>query len=318
MKHSKTWTKEIFIDKSKKLFGDKYNYDKLEYKSTLVKVTLLCNTCGLEFGIRPYNHLYSPIGGCRTCSYRTLPQNQPHSQETFLKKARAKHGDKFEYLSRYINYDTPIKTKCKKCGLIWMQYPTNHLSGGGCRECRYEKVGKKRKTHEEFVAQCEAIHGDRFAYLSKYESSNKKIIIFCNECKTTFLVKPNNHLKGCGGCPKCKSSLGERKVQLFLEKHNIQFEKEKSFKDCIYKKPLRFDFYLPKYNICIEYDGYYHFHTTEWNNGDLNEVKIRDKIKNNYCKKNKIKLIRIKYTFYKTLEEILHKKIIQSKRKDLM
>ena len=61
--------------------------------------------------------------------------------------------------------------------------------------------------------------------------------------------------------------------------------------------PLRFDFYLPKYNICIEYNGVQHYKKVEIFGGDkaFEEQKKRDKLKREYCKKNNIKLIEIAY-----------------------
>ena len=74
---------------------------------------------------------------------------------------------------------------------------------------------------------------------------------------------------------------------------------EKTFNDCYNPETnvrLRFDFYLPDYNCCIEYDGIQHFEG--WSNSLLNlrDNKYRDNIKEEYCKNNNIRLIRIPYT----------------------
>ena len=64
----------------------------------------------------------------------------------------------------------------------------------------------------------------------------------------------NGHVSSCG----CLKSLGENKIQEILTKLNISFEKEKTFDSCRFedtKALARFDFYLPDYNIIIEYDG---------------------------------------------------------------
>jgi len=60
---------------------------------------------------------------------------------------------------------------------------------------------------------------------------------------------------------------------------------------------LKFDFYLPKYNYCIEYDGQQHFKPLEFFGGivQFKKNQTRDKIKNDYCKKETIKLVRVKY-----------------------
>ena len=86
-------------------------------------------------------------------------------------------------------------------------------------------------------------------------------------------------------------------IENILDKYNIEYEIEKRFNDCKFKKPLPFDFYLPKYNTCIEYDGEQHFRTFElWGgNKTLELQQIKDQIKTDYCVANNIKLIRIKY-----------------------
>ena len=80
---------------------------------------------------------------------------------------------------------------------------------------------------------------------------------------------------------------------------NITFIRQKTFEGCKGKfRKLLFDFYLPEYNMLIEYDGRQHFEAFDFFGGNkgLQRVKLYDKIKNEYAEKNNIKLIRIKYT----------------------
>ena len=97
--------------------------------------------------------------------------------------------------------------------------------------------------------------------------------------------------------------LCEIAVRNFLIEYKIEFDEQKRFKDCRNKLPLPFDFYLPKYNLCIEYDGLQHFEPHDFTS-KLNEEEklenfkmsqIRDQIKNDYCKNNDIGLLRIRY-----------------------
>ena len=84
----------------------------------------------------------------------------------------------------------------------------------------------------------------------------------------------------------------------------IFFIKQKSFNNCRNpktNKKLFFDFYLPDYNCCIEYDGVQHFEESSLCSDTLEERQYRDNIKNQYCKDNNIKLIRIPYTDFKIL-----------------
>ena len=124
-----------------------------------------------------------------------------------------------------------------------------------------------------------------------------------------WLSKPNNILNGFG-CPQCNESKGERQVRQWLEQHGIVYEFQKPFVECSDIKCLPFDFYLPQYNTCIEYDGEQHFRPVDFGGeGEiiaLQKFKIvqkHDVIKNKYCENNNIPLLRIPY-FKNTEEEL--------------
>jgi very-short-patch-repair endonuclease len=123
------------------------------------------------------------------------------------------------------------------------------------------------------------------------------------------------HLKGIG-CPICKQSKGEDKVKLYLESNKIKFQQQKTFKNCInpntnYK--LRYDFYLPEHNLLIEFDGIQHFRPSTFN-GKIDkeqtlklfeQTKFTDNIKNNYARENNIRLLRIPYTKFSSINKII-------------
>ena len=106
---------------------------------------------------------------------------------------------------------------------------------------------------------------------------------------------------------------GEEFIADWLSNHKIYYIRHKTFDGCKNKKKLLFDFYIPSKNMCIEYDGEFHFKairntykmTEEQAIKNLESTKIRDNIKNEYCKNNGINLIRIKYD--ENLEEKLCK-----------
>lgn len=100
--------------------------------------------------------------------------------------------------------------------------------------------------------------------------------------------------QSCG----CLSSKGEEQVSLLLQKAQLNFVRQYTFKDCLTENghPCRFDFAIIDDNkLCylIEYDGIQHFEDSNW---DLNKNKMRDKIKTDYCYTHNIPLIRIPYT----------------------
>lgn len=125
---------------------------------------------------------------------------------------------------------------------------------------------------------------------------------------------PNAHLNQKQGCPHCYESKGEIIVANFLKENKLLFERQKTFDGCINPKTgrkLKFDFYLPELNFCIEYDGLQHFKPIKRYGGEkgYNLTIYRDNIKNKFCSNNNINILRIKYN-----EKILNKikKIIKN------
>jgi len=123
-----------------------------------------------------------------------------------------------------------------------------------------------------------------------------KIKIICKK-HGIFEQTPDNHINKKTGCPICNESKGEKEIRIILNNLNIKYIKQKTFNNCKNKRKLPFDFYLTDYNLCIEFDGIQHFKSIEYFGGEkvLKETQKRDLIKNNYCKENNIKLLRIKY-----------------------
>ena len=130
-----------------------------------------------------------------------------------------------------------------------------------------------------------------------FRSKRSKVKIICKE-HGEFEQEAGSHIRTKGsGCPNCNESKGEIKVKKFLEKKSIKFIRQKTFDECKNINLLPFDFYLPDFNICIEYDGEQHYKPIKHLGGNkyLKKQIFIDEIKNNFCIIKKIKLIRIKY-----------------------
>jgi hypothetical protein len=284
---------EEFIKKAKVIHGNKYDYSLVDYKDSRHKIKIICKLHG-EFDQTAQNHLNGKR--CSKC-YGTNKSNT----EEFIKKAKIIHGDKYDYsLVDYKNRSKPIKILCQKHGLF-EQLPYLHLKGCICYNC-YAK--NRCESTEEFIKKAKVIHGDKYDYSStEYKNVTNKMNIICQK-HGLFEQSASSHLRGFG-CQICKNSKGEEKISNFLKLNNISFEREKRFENCRNILPLPFDFYLPKLNICIEFDGEQHFvEKQEWNN-NLIDIKKRDIIKNIYCKNNNITLYRINYKNINIIEEKL-------------
>lgn len=104
-----------------------------------------------------------------------------------------------------------------------------------------------------------------------------------------------------------KQSGGEKRVAEFLQSEGIEFKREwylKGLYNHAKSSLLYFDFYLPAYNLCIEYDGSQHYNVNK-----TQAAKINDFLKNAYCAKNGINFLRIKYTDFENIETLICEKI---------
>ena len=284
-------TTEDFIEKARKIHGDKYSYSKVNYVNNHTKVCIICPEHG-EFWQKPNAHLNG--NGCPKCCGRNK------TTEEFIKEAKNKYGDKYDYSKTiYINARTPVCIICPEHGEFW-QTPNDHLHGYGCKKCGYEKLSNLfRNSKEEIIERFKNVHGDKYDYSlfidSKFEYKNNKqeIPIICKK-HGIFWQAVGCHLNS-QGCPKCQNSKLENQINLLLENEKIEFESQKTFDWLIGNGNghLMLDFYLPKYNIAIECQGEQHFKSVEFWGGDA-AFKIRqknDKLKYDLCKERGINIL---------------------------
>ena len=164
------------------------------------------------------------------------------------------------------------------------------MAGNNCPQCTTRK-----KSHEQYVKEL-ADKNPNIKAIETYVNANTNIMHRCMICGYEWLARPSHLLHG-SGCPSCNGSYGEQIVKQWLISNGVKYRQQKCFSGCKNKKMLPFDFYLPDYNCCIEYDGAQHYKEVDcWGGQEyLLQRQYNDKIKNNYCIENNIRLIRIKY-----------------------
>lgn len=293
---SKKITTQEFVCNANKIHGNKYDYSLVDYKSNNVKVKIICSKHGL-FEQRPNDHI-SKKTGCSSCCGKNK------NTEVFINELKLTHGDLYDYSKVvYSGIDNNIEIICKKHG-SFLQSAYTHRNGSGCPKCNGERVGLKNlNTLSFFINKSIDVHGNKYDYsLVDYKKGTIKVKIICPN-HGIFEQIPDSHLRG-RGCPVCKESMGEKMISKILSNLNVKFERQHKFDDCIGKKyRLPFDFYLQDYNLCIEYDGEQHFKFRPNSFGAKEEKSLfnyqnlinNDKIKNEYCTKNNINLLRIKF-----------------------
>ena len=106
-------------------------------------------------------------------------------------------------------------------------------------------------------------------------------------------------------------SKGEKKIAQFFDLHNVDYVREKIFKDCVNSSGnnLRFDFYLERFNLLIEYQGHHHEKpVNKYRRARIVHEKttVHDEIKEIFAREKQINLIKIYYKDYNKIEEILN------------
>lgn len=219
------------------------------------------------------------------------------NNHTFLKII-----DNFNYCN------TKIQLNCNTCNNIWNTiYSVYILRPSKCKKC----LNIKKLTREEANYRIELKCFDRkYTFLgfenNKYVNLKTYIYLKCSK-NHDWKMSCLNLFHSNNGCPICKESKGEVIIRKYLSDNNIEFNSQKMFEGCKNKRRLKFDFYLPKLNICIEFDGQQHFTNVKFNGSksDLSYVQNNDKIKNEYCQNNNIRLLRISFLDKNRINEIL-------------
>lgn len=267
------------------------------YINSLTPILHKCKIDGYEWNVRPANLLVGKR--CPRCT-----KSEKWTTDKYVKSLKDINSY-LRPLENIVNVSTPILHKCEKHNYEWKTSPASTLQGGGCPICGKEKHRETSlKSHKTYIDEVK-IKNPNIMVLEQYKGADVPILHKCLIDDYEWKTIPSRILGGCG-CPQCNESKGERKIRLWLESHNIEFDKEKSFANCKDIKPLPFDFYIPKINTVIEYDGEQHFRPIDFFGGDKGfEIRQKhDKIKTEYCKNNDMPLLRISYN--QNIEEELN------------
>ncbi len=208
----------------------------------------------------------------------------------------------YELLSKYKNNRTPNVVKCPFGHTFDTMTLWSFQKGNRCPICSH-----KAKLTYEYVKE----YIESFGYIllsTKYENANSKLLIQCPKGHIFEMTYAKFYIGQ--RCSYCNMSSGEQEVARILDKYNIIYNIQYRFNDCRSVLPLPFDFYLPQYNCCIEFDGKQHYTgRRDDTEKDIENRKIRDNIKTNYCNQNNIKLIRIPYWNFQNIKNILIKEL---------
>ena len=275
--------------------------DDDEYVNTHTNLRFKCNYCDEEYLKTSKNALAYRNPGCRKCIQKYITGNKVSNTKLnkadFIDEIKQKYNYEISHVRNNI-----FEFKCEKCGCDVKRASDNIKSAKHPFKC--EKCAKGHHSENHRVITKDEInkwfenegYDTKCIHDGKIDGNKTRIKFKCG-CGEIFERKWNTiRTAGFARCNKCSNSMSqyEYKIIKILNSLNIEFEKEKTFDECKNKNLLHFDFYLKDFNSIIEFDGRYHY-IDVYNDNSLEEQIKRDKIKDEFCKKNNIRMLRIPY-----------------------
>ena len=277
------------------------------------KLKFVCKIHNDKIQEKTLDDIITQNGRCKYCYYDTIGDRCRISDDVLNDLCVQKnliYVDRFvKNQETYIHYICPIHKNKEK-----QEISLTHLKNkvAGCPYC----FGWYKNTID-FINEIKSIH-PYITIVGEYNGSESHIDCECMICGHKWSPVARS-LKNGEGCPSCKMSKGEKRIKLFLDQNNISYIYQNKFDTCRDKFPLPFDFYLPEYNLVVEYDGEQHFHPVDFANKGLlwaekmfQQIIHHDNIKNEYCYTNGIKILRIPYFDFDNIEDILNHYLIVS------
>lgn len=270
----------------------------LEFNGTAKYIKYKCLDCGKIYEKSRANHMYENKTLCQKC-YTGRNSLERNWILDFVKNSK-----QFDFAEPWNNAVTvPISLHCNNCNRTFKKQAGNMHLKNESTICPYCGDNGFPVTKEDYIKSLSEEKQQDYKILN-YTAKGKKVT-FQHKCGFVFSQIGINFIKS-KGCPKCfgTRSKGELKIEEFLIKNNISYEIEKNFKNLPH---LFFDFYLPQYNLLIEYQGEQHYFPVNIFGGEKHFKRQQelDEIKRQYVKQNNFNYAEIPYTEYDNLNSYL-------------
>lgn len=231
-----------------------------------------------------------------------------------MKKQTRNSKPKVDLTGKQFTYLTPLyyikggKWHCQcKCGNE-VDVDTRNLNSGHTRSCGCLQKEKASNNTINMIG----FENEFLKVIDRAGSTSEGNALWkclCKRCGNFFITQGTfirrEEVHSCG----CLHSLNESNIQKMLEENNIEYATQYTFPDLKGdERALRFDFAIFNHNKLshlIEYNGKQHYEQPKGNWGSIEKIQKYDNLKKEYCKKNNIPLIIIKYDENYSIKDLL-------------
>lgn len=276
------------------------SFEVIEYNGMKEYFRVKCLSCNTVYQFQAAQNFFVRKYGCKKC----VDSPEWSKQKETFKFWLTQHPE-FELiddLSKIHNSQEHVRCRCTKCGRVQENKKIyNYYDGKQCF-CQTKSTKKPLdRLAEDFSDIC--------TFLEPYQNTNTAILLQSKFCGHIFKAAPSTMLRNKYNCPICKSSNGEKKVISWLEDKQISYNRQEKLK--IGNRICKIDFYLPDYNIYIEYNGEQHYRPIDFFGGteSFKDQQERDNKVRSYIQKINGKLVEISYKDYDQVEEILSREV---------
>ena len=287
-------------EKIHNVFPD-WKFKVLEYNTAMTPCKIKCLQCGEEKIYKQLSHLTHKSTPCICTS--NASQYKSIQQINELKQF-FNNNQEFELVEWTIMNDKKHKPAVTVhhilCGQNFTRRTTVFYKERVCPYCNGNAMPNTLEVAKR-------IKEKGYTLLSEYKDLQTKVLIKHDKCGFIWGIKPYRFYKELDGdCPNCNRAIskGERRIMEYLQEHDIEYSREHQFAWQSHKA-YRYDYFVPNYNLIIEFHGRQHYEDTNLFHSSLEENQQHDKIKLDEALKNNFNYLVIPYTHYSKINEIL-------------
>lgn len=283
-----------------------------EFKTAKTNMSFKCK-CGNDFETTFERFRLRNKRQCNDCGFKNQLEKQSLSFDE-VKKYVEENSDCILISETYVNTKEKLKFKCGCGEPFYKSFEKFKSKSKMCKKCSYDEISKSQIFEYEFVKSYIEYKGCELLS-TEYNSCEDILDIKCScgeNYEASFSNFKNDNQIRCKRCTN-KMSKGEILIEDYLRHNHIKYETQYTFEDLKAgnnKHKLKFDFgiFIDNDLSClIEFDGKQHSNPVEYFGGReaFEILQENDNKKNEYCKLNNLKLIRIPYKHLKNINDIL-------------